>query len=1058
MPDGSLIFDTRIDPSGFEQSASNLKGLATKVTTAIGLTLSAGAIAKGLVSLGKTAVSQGSAFEVSMSQVAATMGTTVDQIQDLSAVAKEMGSSTKFSATEAADALNYLALAGMGAEEQIGALPTVLNLAAAGNMDLAYASDLVTDSMSALGLSIDEMEGFADQMARTASSSNTSVSQLGEAILVCGGQAKLAGLNTVELNTALGILADNGIKGSEGGTALRNTLKNLYTPTKQAKAALEELGVKTADESTGKLRSVQEVLQDLTAALDGLGDDEQKRMGYMAQIFDTRTISAANALLKSSGDRFTELSQTITNSFGAAAAMARTQLDNLKGDITLAQSAMEGLSVTAYGAFSGSLRGAVQGFTNTISGLTDALGKGGLQGAITFITDEYPVATAVVSGLAAAYGGLAIIKTIQTLTAKYAAEQAILDAWLTAGTAAEVAEAGVLTVKQALLGAVTGKLTLAQAAQAIFNKTVLANPYVAAAAALGAVVAGLVLLTKHTMEANPQIKELRDNTQALEKANKDLAEAQASSAESFAKTTSEIESQAIFAENAYNKLAELSDAYTGTEAEQRLMSQLCSELNSAVTGLNISYDQQTGALNVTADAMDRYISKMKEQAQAAANQERYTQLMKEQADAQYNLFLAEKNLTAAREQSGFAASIALGKAESAYHDAQVAANDASAAVDQFDEYMRTTSTTTEEAADAVDEYSDALEGAAEAEEAIIIAGVNVRELLDSIGMSAEDAEKRFASYADAATDMFNRINTKSELSTKQMTENLDFNANAIEEYGKNLARLAEVLPEDLYTALAGDPAQMAGVVAELASSSDAELGALADSFANAGDAAREAWLASMGAVTPDDANPVKSTAEAVAADTSLSEALTQKANDAYTDFELAVGTAGFAQIGSQISDDVVQGTSGLSGRMYGIGQQAMNGLIAGLNSRRADVVATVASIVNQASATVTLNLQIASPSKLWRKYGEFTVDGFILGIKDKIGAVQAVMKDFTSASGDAAYPVNVTAVQENRAAAQTAPVSNYTNVTQNIYAEKQSPAEMLREAKWQQQKAVLMGV
>ena len=1055
MPDGSLIFDTKIDKTGFEQDAGSLKGLATKVTTAIGLTLSAGAIAKGLVSLGKTAVTQGSNFEASMSQVAATMGTTVDQIQDLSDVAKDMGSKTKFSATEAANALNYLALAGMNADEQIGALPTVLNLAAAGNMDLAYASDLVTDSMSALGLSIEDMEGFADQMAKTASSSNTSVAQLGEAILVAGGQARLAGMSTVELNTALGILADNGLKGSEGGTALRNTLKNLYTPTAAAKRQLEALGISAAN-SDGSLKDLQTVLQELGAALDGMSEDE--RMNVMANIFDTRTIAAANALLQNSGDRFTELSEAITNSFGAASAMASTQLDNLKGDITLAQSALEGLSVTAYGTFSGSLRSGVQSFTSTISGLTDALGKAGLQGAITFITDKYPVATAAVTGLVAAYAGMTIVKAATSMLQAYQIAQVQVNLAAMEGSLATAAETGALTAKEIVVAALTGKLTLAQAAQALLNKTVLANPYVAAAAAIGAVVAGLVLLTKHAMNTNPQLKELRDNTQALEKANKDLASAQASSAESFAKTTSEIESQAIFAENAYSKLEELSNAYTGTEAEQRLMSQLCSELNSSISGLNIAYDKQTGALNVTADAMANYIAKMKEQAQAAANQERYTQLMKEQADAQYNLFLAEKNLAAAREQSGFAASFALAKAESAYHDAATAADDASDAVAQFDEYMQSTSASAEDAAGAVEGYDEALEGAAEAEEAVIIAGVNVKELLDSIGMSAEDAEKRFSSYADAATDMFGRINTESELSTKDMIANLDFNAQAIEQYGQNLARLAEILPEDLYTALAGDPAEMAGVVAQLAASSDEELGALAESFTSAGDAAREAWLASMGAITADDANPVKSTAEAVAADTSLSEALTQKANDAYTDFELAVGTAGFDQIGSQISDDVVQGTSGLSTRLYGIGQQAMNGLIAGLNSRRGAVVATVASIVNEASATVTLNLQIASPSKLWRKYGAFTVDGFVLGIKDKIGAVKEAVKNFENIAGDSAYPARAAAIQENRASSQPAPVSNYTNVTQNIYAEKQSPAEMLRAAKWQQQKAVLMGV
>ena len=1079
MPDGSLIFDTKIDQTGFEQDAGNLKGLATKVTTAIGLTLSAGAIAKGLVSLGKTAVTQGSNFEASMSQVAATMGTTVDQIQDLSDVAKDMGSKTKFSATEAANALNYLALAGMDADEQIGALPTVLNLAAAGNMDLAYASDLVTDSMSALGLSIDDMEGFADQMARTSSKSNTSVAQLGEAILVVGGQARLAGMNTVELNTALGILADNGIKGSEGGTALRNMLKNLYTPTAAAKRQFDDLGISVSN-SDGSLKDIQTVLQELGAALDGLGEDE--RMNVMSNIFDTRTIAAANALLENSGERFTELSATITDSLGAASAMASTQIDNLKGDITLAQSALEGLSVTAYGAFSGKLRSGVQSFTSTISGLTDALGKGGLQGAVDFITDKYPLATAAVTGLVTAYAGMSIVKTATALVQAYQIAQVQVNLASMEGSLVTAAETGALTAKEIIVAALTGKLTLAQAAQALLNKTVLANPYVAAAAAIGAVVAGLVLLHKHVVNTNPELKALRDNTNAVKNANKELADTMASSAESYAKTTKEIEEQALYADSAYQKLAQLSRQYKGTEAEQRVMKQLCSELNSTVDGLNIGFDEQTGALNVAADAMEAYINKMKQQAMVQANMERYTQLLREQSDAQYNLYLAQQNLNDAQEkfEQGLITGWGLMKAEREYKNATDAANEAALAVENHEGYMESFAATVDETAGEVEEYDEALEGAAEAEEAVIIAGVDVRELLEQIGMSAEDAAQRFETYADAATDMFNRINTESELSTKDMIANLDFNAQAIEQYGQNLARLAEILPEDLYTALAGDPAEMAGVVAELASATDEELAALATSYGNAGDAAREAWLASMGVPIPNDQLPTTQAAEAIAADTSLSTALTTAANDAYTDFDLAIGTAGFDRIGQQICDKVVEGTTDLPVKLDNIGRQsissmasainngysdlyragsyAMQGLINGIESKRQAVINELQSVINDASATVTLNLEIRSPSRKFFRFGEYTMDGYINAIKAKLGEVRKVMRTFADTVQDSAYPAATATLQEQPGLDRDAPVSRTTNVTQNIYAEKQSPAEMLREAIWQQERAALMGV
>lgn len=363
---GYLLLDTSGFTGGFKTAANELKVFQAQGATAqqkmqaLGSSMtSVGAsmtknVTLPLVGVGAAGVKAASNFESSMSQVQATMGVTGDTIvqvhgesvnamEALSAKAKEMGATTAFSASEAADALNYLALAGFDTEKQIDALPSVLTLAAAGNMELAYASDLVTDSMSVLGLTTDDMTGFIDQMAKTASSSNTSVAQLGEAILVAGGQAKLAGMDTVQLNTALGILADNGIKGSEGGTMLRNVLKNLYTPTDKARAAMEELGVTTAN-ADGSLRETQDVLKDLSVALDGL--TEEQRMQAMANIFDTRTIAGANALLENCTDRWDELSGAIDNAAGSAEQMADTQLDNLNGSLTLLKSALEGAAIS----------------------------------------------------------------------------------------------------------------------------------------------------------------------------------------------------------------------------------------------------------------------------------------------------------------------------------------------------------------------------------------------------------------------------------------------------------------------------------------------------------------------------------------------------------------------------------------------------------------------------------------------------------------------------------------------------------------------------------------
>lgn len=339
--DGTLIFGTDIDDSGFEKGISSL-------TVAAGTAI--GNIASSMVSQISSAVAQipaqmvnvGSSFEASMSQVAATMGITsaAAEFETLSDAAKEMGEATKFSASQAGEALNYLALAGYDAEKAVNALPTVLNVAAAGGMELAAASDMVTDAMSALGLETSQMADFSDKLAVTAQKSNTSVAQLGEAILTVGGTAKNLAGGVVEMNTVLGILADNGIKGAEGGTVLRNVILSLTAPTSKAAGVIDDLGLAVFD-SEGKMRSLQDIVYDLNNALSTMTDADKSQV--LSEIFNKVDLKSVNALLGTSMERFDELTGYIDDCSGAAADMAKTMDDNLKGDLTIMQSALEGL-------------------------------------------------------------------------------------------------------------------------------------------------------------------------------------------------------------------------------------------------------------------------------------------------------------------------------------------------------------------------------------------------------------------------------------------------------------------------------------------------------------------------------------------------------------------------------------------------------------------------------------------------------------------------------------------------------------------------------------------
>lgn len=331
MADGSIVIDTSVDGSGLKSGLSQLGSAAD--TAMKGMAIAIGAVSAALGVAGGYAIKVGSDFEAGMSQVAATMGITVaeiesgsDEFQKLEQAAKDMGATTQFSATQASEALNYLALAGYDADKSIAALPDVLNLAAAGGLDLGYASDMVTDSMSALGMETDQLTGFVDQLSKTSQKSNTDIAQLGSAILTVGGTAKNLADGTVELNTALGILADNGIKGAEGGTALRNIILSLSAPTDKAAGALKKLGIEAFD-AQGNLRPLNEVFEDFNTKLSALSQEEQ--IQSLNKIFNKVDLKSVNALLAGTVKNFDGLSTALSS-----AGVSSDYLDSIIRDLT----------------------------------------------------------------------------------------------------------------------------------------------------------------------------------------------------------------------------------------------------------------------------------------------------------------------------------------------------------------------------------------------------------------------------------------------------------------------------------------------------------------------------------------------------------------------------------------------------------------------------------------------------------------------------------------------------------------------------------------------------
>lgn len=387
--------------SALSKVSSGIKG-ASKIMAAGTI---AAAAAVGALTL--KAVDIGKEFETSMSQVKATMmiDTATEegaaQYAILEEAARKCGRETAFSAGEAAEALNQLAMAGYDATDASTALPTVLNLAGAGGLSLADSARYLTAGLASLGIEKTEenFNHFADVLAITASKAKTDVAGMGDAITTLGGTGKGLKGGTEEIAACLGILADADITASEGGTHLRNMILSLQNPrNSEAAAMFEELGISAYD-SEGKMRGLNEVFGDLSKAMDGMTD--QQKNDIMSTIFKQTDLAAANALLANCGDRYDELYDAAVHASdgaGAAAEMYGIQLDNLEGDISILKSALSDVGISVYKDLQPALRSGAQLATDMVGKMAAAYEEGGLQGLVGSVGECLSQAVDTIAG------------------------------------------------------------------------------------------------------------------------------------------------------------------------------------------------------------------------------------------------------------------------------------------------------------------------------------------------------------------------------------------------------------------------------------------------------------------------------------------------------------------------------------------------------------------------------------------------------------------------------------------------------------------------------------
>ncbi len=379
---------------GYTVLKATLANLAsTAVTAAVG----------GIKDAASAVVEIGSAFESSMSKVSALSGATGDDLAALESKARELGSTTTFSASQAADALGYMALAGWDTQAMLAGVGPVLSLAQAGELDLAAASDLVTDYLSAFNMTAEDTGRMVDVLAYAQANANTTVDGLGQAFKNCAANCNAAGMDVETTSAAIAMMANQGLKGSEAGTALNAVMRDMTQRMEDGSIKIGDATVAVMD-AQGNYRDFADILADVEAATDGMGDAE--KAAALQSTFTADSIKGLNLMLNAGAGELSSFRDDLYGCAGAAEDAATAMTDNLQGDLAGMGSAFEELALKIYDGVQEPLRDAVQFVT------------GSVVPALTFLVEHVDYVAVALGGVAAAVAAMNFGKVASALSAE----------------------------------------------------------------------------------------------------------------------------------------------------------------------------------------------------------------------------------------------------------------------------------------------------------------------------------------------------------------------------------------------------------------------------------------------------------------------------------------------------------------------------------------------------------------------------------------------------------------------------------------------------------------
>lgn len=605
----------------------DIKGMATAVAT--GVTAVSSAVAAGTTAATKV----GMEFTKSMSNVEALSGATTEEFEALEKAAADAGANTSKTASQAADALGYMALAGWDTSQMLDGLMPILRASEAGSMDLATCSDLVTDSMSAMGIAVGDLNHYLDVCTKAQSSSNTSLQQLLSAYVGCGGTLKNLNVSIEESASVLGTLANRGIKGAEAGNALNSILVNLVGANKSAANAMSALGVSAWDEN-GNFIGLANTLKTLNGALSTCTDEEKAL--FEARIGGKTQMDTLQALISGISGEYDNLSEKLNNAKGALESTALTMQDNLSGDMTTLQSTLEGVGITIFDSLEEPFRSAAKEAISSFRRLNDNLSDEEMSESLKKVAEALKILLTKAANVAADDAIPTLIKWLEWIADHGAGVQSTIlaiggawAAWKIGSFASHIA-----AMVKALIN-YQAAAAAATVSQVEMNAAAAVNPYVLLATAIAALVVGIVSYVK---AKNDELKASREAKAAFSEettALKEQAEAYKENAKETEKNIKTIDHNADTMQSLWNEIQLLVDEEGRAKGSSEGLESAISRLN-AISGENIEVvnGQITGYKDLKA-SMDDLIESRRNQAKLDYLQDDYV-------DAVYNIDAIKK--------------------------------------------------------------------------------------------------------------------------------------------------------------------------------------------------------------------------------------------------------------------------------------------------------------------------------------------------------------------------------------------------------------------------------